>query len=197
MGDINNIESLTSRCKQNIVRICEAYPDSPWNLSLGNYVERLSQIPDCYEQINGIFGYRFLIPDEHILSEESISQVKSKSDEEYGDELIESQAKNIIKIALKYIEDNYTNEELSLNDVSAFCNVSPNYFSSLFSAEMQQTFVEYVTNKRITKAKKLLKTTTLHTGEIAATVGYKDQHYFSVVFKKIQGCSPREYRNSK
>lgn len=196
-GDSYNIENLTSRCKQNIVRICDAYPDSPWNLSLGNYVERLSQIPDCYEQINGIFGYRFLIPDEHILSEESVGQVRSKNDEEYGDELIESQAKNIIKIALKYIEDNYTNEDLSLNDVSAFCNVSSNYFSSLFSAEMQQTFVEYVTNKRITKAKKLLKSTTLHTGEIASTVGYKDQHYFSVVFKKIQGCSPREYRNSK
>ncbi len=197
-GDQSNIENLTSRCKQNIVRICETYPDSPWNLSVGKYVERLSQIPDCYEQLSGIFGYRFLIPDEHVLTEESINQIKTKNDDDFEhDELIESQAKNIIKIALKYIEENYVNEELSLNDVSAFCNVSSNYFSSLFSSEMQQTFVEYVTNKRIAKAKKMLKTTTLHTGEIAAMVGYKDQHYFSVVFKKIQGCSPREYRNSK
>ena len=167
-------------------------------MSLGKYVERLSQLPDCYEQISAVFGYRYLIPDEHILTEESIVQIKGNNeslDEEANDSL-ESQAKNIIKIALKYIEDNYTNEELSLNDVSAYCNVSPNYFSTLFSNDMQQTFVEYVTNKRITKAKKLLKNTTLHTGEIAAQVGYKDQHYFSVVFKKIQGCSPREYRNS-
>ena len=43
-------------------------------------------------------------------------------------------------------------------------------------------------------AKKLLKTTSKHTGEIAYEVGYKDQHYFSVVFKKTQGMSPREYR---
>ena len=47
------------------------------------------------------------------------------------------------------------------------------------------------------KAKKMLKTTTLHTGEIASMVGYKDQHYFSVVFRKVQGSSPRDYRNGK
>lgn len=197
-GDADRIVDLSNRCKQNIVRICEAFTDSPWNMSLGKHVERLSQLPDCYEQISAVFGYRYLIPDEHILTEESIVQIKGNNesiDEEANDSL-ESQAKNVIKIALKYIEDNYTNEELSLNDVSAYCNVSPNYFSTLFSNDIQQTFVEYVTNKRITKAKKLLKNTTLHTGEIAAQVGYKDQHYFSVVFKKIQGCSPREYRNS-
>jgi len=197
-GSKLNIDDLSSRCKQNVIRICETYPDSPWNFSIGNAVERLSQLPDCYEQLNGVFGYRFLIPDEHVLTEDSIVQIKGKNESDYeSSDMIENQAKNIIRIALKYIEDNYTNEELSLNDVSDFCNVSPNYFSSLFSTEMQQTFVEYVTNKRIAKAKKMLKTTTLHTGEIASMVGYKDQHYFSVVFKKIQGCSPREYRNSK
>lgn len=46
------------------------------------------------------------------------------------------------------------------------------------------------------KAKKLLKSTELPTSEIAAQVGYKDPHYFSFVFKKTQGCSPREYRSS-
>ena len=196
-GDLTNIENLTIRCKQNIIRICEAYPDSPWNVSVGTYVERVSQLPDCYEQLSAVFGYRFLIPDEHVLTDETINQVKTLNKDNEENDLIESQEKNVIRIALKYIEENYTNEELSLNDVSAFCNVSPNYFSSLFSAQMQQTFVEYVTLKRISKAKKLLKNTTMHTGEISTMVGYKDQHYFSVVFKKIQGCSPREYRNSK
>ena len=50
---------------------------------------------------------------------------------------------------------------------------------------------------RMEKAKKLLKTTSLFSGEIASQVGYKDSHYFSFVFKKTQGVSPREYRAGK
>ena len=62
---------------------------------------------------------------------------------------------------------------------------------------MQKTFIEYVTEKRIEKAKKLLRQTDKASGEIAKEVGYKDAHYFSFVFKKLQGVSPREYRAEK
>ena len=100
----------------------------------------------------------------------------------------------MLKKAIAYIDENYTDESLSLNEVATICNFSSNYFSAIFSIEMDMTFVEYVTKKRMELAKKLLKTTSKHTGEIANDVGYKDQHYFSVVFKKTQGLSPREYR---
>ena len=73
--------------------------------------------------------------------------------------------------------------------------MSANYFSALFSQEMQSTFVEYVTQKRMEKAKKLLRQSEKHSGEIALEVGYKDPHYFSFVFKKTQGYTPREYRS--
>lgn len=59
------------------------------------------------------------------------------------------------------------------------------------------TFIEYVTKKRMEKAKKLLSQTQMHSSEIAAAVGYKDPHYFSFVFKKTVGSTPREYRNGK
>ena len=52
---------------------------------------------------------------------------------------------------------------------------------------MQKTFTEYISEKRMEKAKKLLKSTELPTSEIAAQVGYKDPHYFSFVFKKDAG----------
>ena len=106
-----------------------------------------------------------------------------------------SQYKRLVSRAIAYIEENYTNESMSLNDVAQYINVTPNYFSGIFSNEMDMTYVEYVTQKRMELAKKLLKTTNMHTGDIAAQVGYKDQHYFSVVFKRTQGVSPREYRN--
>ena len=62
---------------------------------------------------------------------------------------------------------------------------------------MQKTFIEYVTGKRMEKAKKLLRDTDRSSGEIARAVGYKDPHYFSFVFKKTQGISPKEYRAGK
>lgn len=107
----------------------------------------------------------------------------------------DNQGKKILKKALEYIEENYTQESLSLNSVAGAVNVSANYFSALFSQEMQSTFVEYVTQKRMEKAKKLLRQSEKHSGEIALEVGYKDPHYFSFVFKKTQGYTPREYRS--
>lgn len=106
----------------------------------------------------------------------------------------DSQGKRIIKKALEYIDGNYMRESLSLNGAAGAADVSPGYFSALFSQEMEMTFTEYVTQKRMEKAKRLLRQTEKHTGEIAAEVGFKDPHYFSFVFKKTQGCSPREYR---
>ncbi len=109
----------------------------------------------------------------------------------------ENQGKRVLKKGLEYIEENFSEDSLSLNSVAGAIGVSGNYFSSVFSQEMQMTFIEYVTKKRMEKAKKLLRQTDKHSGEIAAEVGYKDPHYFSFVFKKTAGCTPREYRNGK
>lgn len=108
-----------------------------------------------------------------------------------------NQSKKTLKKALAYIEENYMRENLSLNEIADSMEVSPNYFSAMFSQEMQMTFVEYVTGKRMEKAKKLLLETDMRTSEIALAAGYKNPHYFSFVFKKTQGCTPREYRGGK
>lgn len=107
----------------------------------------------------------------------------------------DNRSHTILKKALEHIEERYTDETFSLNDAAAVIDVSPNYFSAIFSQEMGMTFIEYVTKKRMDKAKKLLRQSDMHTAEIAVEVGYKDPHYFSFVFKKTQGCTPRDYRN--
>ena len=106
----------------------------------------------------------------------------------------DDQGSKALKRALEYIDHNYTNENISLNEVASQVKVSANYLSATFSQAMGKTFVEYVTARRMEKAKKLLKTTDKSSEEIAQEVGYKDPHYFSFVFKKTQGQSPREYR---
>ena len=85
-------------------------------------------------------------------------------------------------------------EEISLNTVAMRVGMSPSYFSSIFSKEVGQTFVEYLTEVRMTKAKEYLMCSAMKTSEIGYEVGYRDPHYFSYIFKKTQGCSPKEYR---
>ena len=110
------------------------------------------------------------------------------------DEKQQTQGKKVLQNALDYIEENYMQTTLNLNEVAQAIGMSPNYFSGLFSQEMKMTFVEYVTNKRMEQAKRLLRESDQSTAQIAAAVGYKDAHYFSFVFKKTVGVSPRDWR---
>ena len=103
----------------------------------------------------------------------------------------------LLEDAKAFIDEIYKHYEMSLNTVAAQVNISPSYFSTIFSSEMGQTFVEYLTHVRLEKAKELLMCSNMRTAEIGYEVGYKDSHYFSYIFKKVVGCSPKEYRNRK
>lgn len=96
-------------------------------------------------------------------------------------------------LALDYIEKNYANPEVSLNSVCSYLAMSTSYFSSVFKNCTGETFIEALTKKRIEKAKALLVNTTKRTYEVAQEVGYADPHYFSSAFKKVTGCTPKEY----
>ncbi|MCI8523331.1 MAG: response regulator transcription factor [Lachnospiraceae bacterium] len=299
-GSAEQMKELTDRCLENVERICRPTEDIvDWYAAVGEPVERLSLLAECYSRVNHLFAYRFLMPQVHIFTEEvtvdympqrgegkfkdidsskmdpelirdfllrgsredipefvdsyllairealqsrmfqnylvlhvhfvtlayveSIGGDKEEFMESAGDGQIQdekltaeeiapyirgmldkamelrdresdNQSKRVLKKALDYIEENYAQESFSLNSVAGEVNVSANYFSAIFSQAMQVTFIEYVTQKRMEKAKKLLKQTEKHAGDIALEVGYKDPHYFSFVFKKTQGCTPREYR---
>ncbi len=299
--ETREMEELQSRALSSTGRIMEAAGEGiDWYAAVGSPVERLSMLTDCYNEVNHILSYRFLKPQEHILTEETIAEFLPGRDEgalggvdiakvdpeilkgflqngqreelsdfvggylesqkralhsklfrdyvmlsvrfttiafveqlglsqekflekigkdtlqelnlgeeelvSYMEHLLDtalavrdeeddSQGKRILKTALEYIEENYADETISLNGAATATGVSANYFSAIFSRAMGMTFTEYVTQKRMEKAKGLLRTTDMHTGEIAQLVGYKDPHYFSFVFKKTQGQTPREYRS--
>ena len=113
---------------------------------------------------------------------------------ELRDSISKKRYADIIKAAEKMISEHYMSEEISLNSVADSVGMSPSYFSSVFSKESGKTFVEFLTETRMEKAKELLMCSTLKTSEIGYEVGYKDPHYFSYIFKKTQGCSPKDYR---
>jgi two-component system response regulator YesN len=292
-----DIEQRSMQCTRNIQSCCDmAGQDVDWYIASGSPVSRLSAIPACFAEATRILSYRYLCPEEHILTETSIHSFRKKggakedactteidqegirkflsngAEEEidrFIDHLFQSsdveavslplfcryltltvyfatneylksigcpadsiwstelrpsdsastpekarkfvrqimeqaftlrnneskkQQRNLLTQAIEFINQHYPDESISLDRVARKVNISPNYFSAMFSQEVGQTFVEYITNKRIDEAKRMLRQTDKRSCEIAFAVGYKDPHYFSFVFKKVSGCTPSEYR---
>ena len=101
----------------------------------------------------------------------------------------------VVDRAMNYIKENYGEEELSLNTLASYVNMSPNHLSMIFSQQTGQTFIKYLTDYRINKAKELLRCTSKKSSEICEEVGYRDPHYFSYLFKKSVGVTPTQYRS--
>ena len=101
---------------------------------------------------------------------------------------------SMIQKAKQHIKNHFADQDISLHSVASIVNVSPNHFSTIFSQETGETFIEYLTHVRISKSKELLSTTDLRSADIAYEVGFGDPHYFSFIFKKNTGISPREFR---
>lgn len=98
-----------------------------------------------------------------------------------------------INKAIEYIHNNLE-QNLTLDDVAKNVYVSSTYLSHLFSKCIKMTFSQYIIHARIQKSKHLLSNTNLSIMDIALDCGFNSQSYFSNVFKKIEGFTPKEYR---
>lgn len=101
---------------------------------------------------------------------------------------------DIIKMVSHYIEKNYC-KKLALNDIAEYAHISPGYLSRLYKQEMGENLFDIINRKRVRKAEEYIKQGEERIGEIAIAVGIEDVAYFSKVFKKYTGFSPKEYRN--
>jgi two-component system response regulator YesN len=101
----------------------------------------------------------------------------------------------LIRKACAYAEEHFCDPNLTLSDAARHVHLSVNHFCTVFSQETGTTFIEYLTQLRLQRAREMLENTTLRSAEIAPGIGYRDPHYFSYLFKKNIGLSPREYRN--
>lgn len=302
-GDRDQIRANADRCIRKVRQLYETYgPEMSWYVAAGTPTQRLSALPECFEEVSRLWAYRYILPEQHIFTPDTVSgltgtgaehdltdldvsklnpavvtgvlqsagtQEVSSFVEEYIHAMAEgldsgpfcqylmlsvrftatqfvqtlnispreflsqltcldmvghtvtvsdlrrylseillraielreraagNQYRSLLKEAVYYIDANYQNEDISLNRVAKEINISPNYLSAVFSQEMGTTFVEYLTTKRMEKARELLRSSELRSGEIALAVGYRDPHYFSFLFKKTQGCTPRDYRGGK
>ena len=110
--------------------------------------------------------------------------------------LQESQKSELVEQVIEYLERHYT-EELNLNDIANEFFIAPNYLYKKFKEKKDMTVMQYLENIRMNKAVELLKNTNISVTMVAGMTGYNDSNYFSRIFKKNYGISPREFRNNR
>jgi two-component system response regulator YesN len=99
---------------------------------------------------------------------------------------------HIISNVQKYILD-HTDERMTLNEISALFGLSPNYLSAVFKKTCGVGFSEYISQVKVSRAKTMLLEQDMKVYEVADPLGFESAFYFSKVFKKITGVSPREF----
>ncbi|MDO4274726.1 MAG: response regulator [Eubacteriales bacterium] len=102
----------------------------------------------------------------------------------------------IVKNAIQYMEEHYS-EKLSLNKVAEKTYVSQWHLSKLLNKQEGKNFSEILNQIRIDNAKELLKEPSYRIADISEMVGFTDVAHFSRVFKKLEGISANEYRNTR
>ncbi|HHV09809.1 MAG TPA: response regulator [Clostridiales bacterium] len=94
-----------------------------------------------------------------------------------------------------YIQDNYGNSQLNLNEIAAYVNVSPTYLSATYKKITGKNIIEVISTTRILIAQELLSHSNLSIKDVSEKTGFSNQYYFSTSFKKITGQSPSAFRN--
>ncbi|MGU8378882.1 response regulator transcription factor [Clostridium perfringens] len=117
---------------------------------------------------------------------------KNHIDEKYLDRNCTNEV-NIVDKVSKYIDDNM-DKMLKLEELASICSLSPGYFSRVFKKETGKTVITYINEKKVERAKKLLKESKDPIINISLDLGFDDCGYFIRVFKKITGLTPKAFR---
>jgi len=145
-----------------------------------NIIKELQQKKDCYDYMIESYFSQLLIQisrDSKPISSESSSYIY-----------------NIIDKAQLYFDEHYS-EDINIDDYAASCGMSVSWFISGFKAHTNSTPLQYILSKRIANAQILLESTDYSINEISSIVGYDNQLYFSRLFTKQKGISPKKYRD--
>lgn len=113
---------------------------------------------------------------------------------DYFDSVSGAKMQGVLKRISEYIETHYMEENLAMKDVADYAYISVSYLSLILKKEIGKTFIEYLTEVRIEKAKDYLIHTNMKNYEVANACGYSTPAYFSTVFKGVCGTSPSIFR---
>lgn len=106
-----------------------------------------------------------------------------------------AESNSLVRSVKSYIREHYY-EDITISIIAEHISYSPNYISTVFKQVTGYSVIDFLHDTRIAAAKSLLRHTTFHMQEIAERVGYRDQYYFSKIFKKYTGMTALTFRNS-
>lgn len=174
----NSLETLRSSIAELLVvlsrTLAEIGGDSQ-DFSAFAYVQQLSNLNNVEEITKWLLE----------LVDEALEQNKQTK---------QDLSNQVVTTAEKYLKENF-HRNISLEDISNYVHLSPFYFSRIFKKETGLNFIEFLTKLRIEEAKKLLVTSDEPVVNIANLVGYNEPNYFSRVFRKLVGMTPKQYKN--
>ena len=106
---------------------------------------------------------------------------------------IKKENENKLELITYYIDNHYTDVDISLKKIGDIFYYTPKYLSALFSKNMNVTFSHYINRLRVQNACKLIDGGITDISTLASSCGYTDPSYFSKVFKSLTGFSPKTY----
>ena len=109
---------------------------------------------------------------------------------------ISGENQELISPAVEYIHENYTTENISISEISKMCNITPEYFRSIFKKAYGSSPVKYINELKISRAKELLGSGLYSVSEAATLSGFSDPSHFSREFKKAVGISPARFKEN-
>lgn len=176
------LETIKTRVVELVVLISRATIDAGADirevfLSSTNYIqeiEQFSSLEALSEWLNGVL-HRF------IAYSFDFSVVKHT---------------NVVHKVMEYVKANY-NKKISLDDIARCVYLSRSYLSSIFKEETGESLFSYINKVRVEKSKMYLLDDSISLVEISSLCGFEDQSYFTKVFKKYTGVSPKKYRDSR
>lgn len=180
---------FTGRDVRNILRKY-GFPDDERVFPVGTSMEyeqifkrmitELQRCQENYEELLSMLLYQLLILFQRELSREHVLR------NDYLDREMDT--------AFNYFNENY-NRDISIEEYAASRGMSVSWFIRNFKKYTGSTPMQFIVNTRINNAQLLLETTSYSINEISKIVGYENQLYFSRLFHKLKGYSPRGYRN--
>lgn len=189
-----SIKAIVERFAKDFGK-CDAFWDEEENIVLLLRLESEKLPAGFIEELDNhlavLRGYSVDIKYEMIYGLDEIFGTYNKWKEDKG-----GYSSELIKKIRHYVEQHFSEEELSVQMIGEVFHVNTSYLSRVFKQETGINLAEYISKIRVEEAEYLLGATDLKIYEIAKKTGYKSQHYFCVAFKKYCDVSPTEYRNT-
>lgn len=187
-----DVECIFLTCHANF-----SYAQDAVKLDCMDYVLIPVRYEEIAESVRKVVYRRIKKQEKDQLSrygEQWVNQKKQEAIDEQGER---KSTQQIVKECEEYILKNLENINLSVNEVAAYCHLSPIYLNRIFKKENGISISQYIIREKMLLAAKLLKEEALAANMVALKVGYPSYPHFSSTFKKYYGCSPKQFKEEE